>query len=201
MHESLIKYINSYTSTPLTDSEAELIKNTFVPKKIRKKQYLLQEGQVCKHSAFIVSGAMRQFTVDDKGVEHIVRLLIENWWAVDRESFVMLTPSVYNIDAWEDTEVLLVTKSDSLNLIDQIPVLAEWTRKLDEQHAFAAQKRLSATISLSAEKRYADFANTYPEFIQRFPQHMIASYLGVTKETLSRVRHSARPQGPMGRAL
>ena len=191
MHDSLIKHINSYTSTPLTDSEEDLIKNIFVPKKIRKKQYFLQEGQVCKYSAFIVKGAMRQYSVDDKGAEHIVRLSIENWWAVDRESFVMLTPSVYNIDAWEDTEVLLITKSESLVLLDQIPVLAEWTRKLDENHAFAAQRRLSASISFSAEKRYSDFANTYPEFLQRFPQHMIASYLGITKETLSRIRHQS----------
>ena len=151
----------------------------------------MQEGQVCKYSAFIVKGAMRQYTVDDKGVEHIVRLSIENWWAVDRESFVMLTPSVYNIDAWEDTEVLLITKSDSLDMLDQIPVLAQWTRSLDEHHAFAAQKRLSASISFSAEKRYSDFANTYPEFLQRFPQHMIASYLGITKETLSRIRRQS----------
>jgi CRP-like cAMP-binding protein len=191
MHESLIKYINSYTSTPLTDSEAGLIKNAFVPKKIKRKQYLLHEGQVCKHSAFIVKGAMRQYSVDDKGVEHIIRLFIENWLAVDRESFVMLTPSVYNIDAWEDTDVLLITKSDSLELFNQIPVLTEWARKLDEHHAFAAQKRLSASISFSAEKRYSDFVNSSPELLQRFPQHMIASYLGITKETLSRVRHQA----------
>jgi CRP-like cAMP-binding protein len=103
----------------------------------------------------------------------------------------MLTPSVYNIDAWEDTEVLLITKSDSLDLLDQIPVLAEWTRKLDEHHAVAAQRRLSASISFSAEKRYSNFANTYPEFLQRFPQHMIASYLGITKESLSRIRHQS----------
>lgn len=191
MHEFLIKHINSYTSTPLTDSEIELIKNTFVHKTIRKKQYFLQEGQVCKYSGFIVKGAMRQYSVDDKGAEHIVRLSIENWWAVDRESFVMLTPSVYNIDAWEDTELLLITNSDSLEMRNQIPILAEWTRKLDENHAFAAQRRLSASISFSAEKRYADFADTYPEFLQRFPQHIIASYLGITKETLSRVRHQS----------
>ena len=191
MHESLIKHFNSYTSTPLTDSETELIKNTFIPKKIRKKQYFLQEGQVCKYAAFIVKGAMRQYSVDDKGAEHIVRLLIENWWAVDRESFVMLTPSLYNIEAWEDTEVLLVTYSDSLAMLNKIPLLTEWTRKLDENHAFAAQRRLSASISFSAEKRYSDFAGTYPEFLQRFPQHMIASYLGITKESLSRIRHQA----------
>ena len=149
----------------------------------------MQEGQVCKYAAFIVKGAMRQYSVDDKGAEHVVRLLIENWWAVDRESFVMLTPSPYNIEAWEDTEVLLVTYSDSLDMLNKIPLLTEWTRKLDEHHAFAAQRRLSASISFSAEKRYSDFTNAYPEFLQRFPQHMIASYLGVTKETLSRIRH------------
>ena len=189
MHQALIKYFNSYVTTPLSGSEEELIKNTFVPKKIRKRQYFLQEGQVCKYSAFIVKGAMRQYSVDDKGVEHIVRLLIENWWAVDRESFVMLTPSVYNIDAWEDTEMLLLTKPDSLDLLNQIPVLTEWSRKLDERHAFASQKRLSASISFSAEKRYFDLAGTYPEFLQRFPQHLIASYLGITKESLSRIRN------------
>ena len=188
MHESFIKYINSYATTLLTESEIEVINNTFVPKKIRKRQYFLQEGQVCKYSAFIVKGAMRQYSVDDKGVEHIVRLFIENWWAVDRESYVMLTPSVYNIDAWEDTDVLLVTKADILNQISSIPAIVELALKLDENHSIAAQRRLNASISFSAEKRYSDLANTYPEFLQRFPQHMIASYLGITRETLSRIR-------------
>jgi CRP-like cAMP-binding protein len=193
MYESLIKYINSYASTPLTDGEAELIRNTFVPKKIRKRQYLLQEGEVCKYAAFIVKGAMRQYSVDDKGAEHIVRLLIENWWVVDRESYVMLTPSVYNIDAWEDTDVLLITKADFLNRVSTIPAINEMARKLDENYAIASQKRLNATISLPAEQRYSDFTKTYPEFLQRFPQHIIASYLGITKETLSRIRqHSVK---------
>jgi CRP-like cAMP-binding protein len=191
MHESLINYINSFATSPLTDSEIELIKKTFVPKKIRKRQYFLQEGQVCKYSGFIVKGAMRQYSVDDKGTEHIVRLLLENWWAVDRESYVMLTPSVYNIDAWEDSELLLITRADMLNKLNSIPALNEMTRKLDENHAVAAQRRLNASISLPAEKRYAEFANLYPEFLQRFPQHMIASYLGITKETLSRIRRHA----------
>ena len=195
MNEFLINHINSYTSTPLTTDEIELIGNIFIHKKIKKRQFFLQEGQVCKYAAFIVKGAMRQYTVDDKGVEHIVRLLIENWWAADRESFVMLTPSPYNIEAWEDTEVLLVTYSDSLAMLNKIPLLTEWTRKLDENHAFAAQRRVSASISFSAEKLYFDFANAYPEFLQRFPQHMIASYLGITKETLSRVRHSTGSRG------
>src|SRR5437762_9078327 len=115
MHESLIKYIENHSTTPLTASEIEVIKDVFVPKKIRKRQYFLQEGEVCKYSGFIVKGAMRQYSVDAKGAEHIVRLSIENWWAGDRESFVMLTPSIYNIDAWQNTDALLITRADILN--------------------------------------------------------------------------------------
>jgi len=190
MHETFIKYVNSYTTTPLTEGEIEVIKDTFVPKKIRKRQYFLQEGEVCKYAGFIVKGAMRQYSVDDKGVEHIVRLFIENWWVTDRESYVMLTPSVYNIDAWEDTDVLLITKAD-MNQLEKIPAVTQMARKLDENHAFAYQKRVNAAISLPAEQRYSDLAKTYPEFLQRFPQHIIASYLGITKETLSRIRKQA----------
>src|SRR5258705_11925662 len=121
MHEALFNYINSYIKSPLTTTEMKLVKDAFAPKKIRKKQYLLQEGEVCKYVAFIVKGAMRQYSVDDKGAEHIVRLSIENWWASDRESFIMLTPSIYNIDAWEDTDALLITRADQVNLFNAVP--------------------------------------------------------------------------------
>ena len=188
MHESLINYINKYGTAPLTRGEIETIEDVFIPKKIRKKQYLLQEGEVCKYAAFIVKGAMRQYSVDDKGVEHIVRLFIENWWAADRESYVMLTPSNYNIDAWEDCDVLLLTRADFLGRLSSMPAINEMIRKLDEKFAIAAQQRINSSISLSAEKRYFDLLKTHPEFFQRFPQHIIASYLGITKETLSRVR-------------
>jgi CRP-like cAMP-binding protein len=188
MYESLIKYFSSYTTTLLTESEIDLIQNSFIPKKFRKRQYFLQEGEVCKHTVFIVKGAMRQYRVDDKGEEHIIRLSVENWWATDRESLMKETPSIYFIDAWEDTECLLVTKDALLDLIDRIPALAEWIRNLDANFAIASQRRLNAAISLSAEERYHDLEKTYPEFLQRFPQHIIASYLGINRETLSRIR-------------
>jgi CRP-like cAMP-binding protein len=191
MHESLIAYIKRYSATPLTEAEIEVIKESFVPKKFRKRQYLLQEGQVCKHGAFIVKGAMRKYSVDDKGVEHIISLYIENWWPFDRESYVMLTPSAVNIDAWEDTEVLLVTQADFVSRLSSIPAINEMTRKMDDNYSIAAQKRVASSISLSAEERYATLIKTYPEFLQRFPQHIIASYLGITKETLSRIRSFA----------
>ena len=188
MYEALIKYFNSYTTSPLSEKEIESIESVFVHKKFRKRQYFLQKGEVCKHTAFIVKGAMRQYTVDDKGEEHIARLSIENWWASDRESLMKQIPSIYFIDAWEDTEALLITKDAFIDLIDGIPTLAEWMRNIDVNFAIASQRRLNAAISLSAEDRYHDLEKTYPEFLQRFPQHIIASYLGINRETLSRIR-------------
>jgi CRP-like cAMP-binding protein len=191
MHKSLLAYVNRHATSPLTSEEEAIIVATFQPKKLRKKQYFLQEGNVCKYVGFIVKGAMRQYSVDDKGAEHIVNLYIEDWWASDRESAVMLTPSKYNIDAWEDTELLIVTTADMLEMMEKIPSFGQMTRLMDQRSFIASQRRLNSTISNAAEKRYEEFAANHPQFMQRFPQHIIASYLGVTKDTLSRVRKQA----------
>lgn len=193
MHKNLFKHINKYSETPLTPKEEELIRDCFIPKKYRKHQYFLQEDEICNATAFIIKGAMRQYSVDEKGTEHIVRLSIENWWVTDRESIVTQKPSTYFIDAWEDTEALVASRENMANKILQIPSVSEAFKEMDNKHAFALQHRVNAAISYSAERRYEDLLNTYPEFIQRFPQHIIASYLGITKETLSRIR-KAKPK-------
>ncbi|CAD0000464.1 Crp/Fnr family transcriptional regulator [Flavobacterium salmonis] len=192
MHNNLFDYISQYTNLSLTSEEQALVIDAFQPKKIRKKQYFLQSGDVCKYSGFIVKGAMRQYSVDDKGIEHIVHLYIENYWANDRESFTMLTPSKYNIDAWEDTDLLLITRADMLSLMEKVPALVEMVRLMDERNAIVSQRRLDSALSNTAEKRYEEFVHSHPQFLQRFPQHLIASSLGITKETLSRIRK----QGP-----
>ncbi len=191
MYAALYNYINHYTGATLTNQEQELIKNAFTPKKLRRKQYFLQEGDVCRYLAFVVKGATRQYSVDEKGAAHILQLATENWWIGDRESYLMLTPSIYNIDAWEDSELLLIAKADMHQLYQQVPAIILMARQMDERHSVAIQRRLNAAISFSAEKRYNDFAATHPDFLQRFPQHLIASYLGITKETLSRIRKQA----------
>lgn len=189
MHEAFFDYLKKFSSTPIPEEEKELLRLAFVPSKLRKRQYLLQAGDQSKHFAFIVKGAMRMYTVDDKGTEHIVRLGVENWWMGDRESWVMFTSSLYHIDALENSELLLITRDSALELIKTVPAFCEMTRQLDERNNIANQRRLTSSISGSAEKRYADFIACYPELINRFPQHSIASYLGITKDTLSRVKH------------
>ena len=188
MYESLFKYIKTYSNTVLTTEEEEYVKAAFKPKKLRKRQYFLQSGDVCKYFAFIVNGAMRQYSVDEKGAEHIVQLAVENWWVGDRESYLMLSPSSYNIDAWEDCDLLVIAKADFLALSEKVPALVLMARQMDDKNSIAMQRRLNATISFSAEKRYTDFVQRYPAMLQRFPLHLLASYLGITKETLSRIR-------------
>jgi CRP-like cAMP-binding protein len=188
MYETFFKYIRSKSTTPLTDEDMSLLKSILVPKKFRKRQYLLEEGEVCKHGGFIVKGAMRQYSLDAKGTEHIIQLLLENWWAGDRESFTKETPSLYYIDAWEDTEVLLITKNN-FDAMHRIPAVAKMENIIINSHVAALHSRVRDTISLTAEERYENLMQTHPEFVQRFPQRLIASYLGITKETLSRLRH------------
>src|SRR6218665_2905207 len=118
----------------------------------------------------------------------MVRLGVEDWWMGDRESWVMGKPSVYNIDAWENTEVLLVTKRNIDELLNKTSIIAKMMLQLDERNNIANQRRVTSSISATAEKKYADFAVCYPNLIERFPQHIIASYLGITKDTLSRVK-------------
>ncbi|MET0244912.1 MAG: Crp/Fnr family transcriptional regulator [Flavitalea sp.] len=190
MFEAFLEYLKTFHSVPVTDEEVFLYKEVLAPLKLRKRQYFLQEGERCRYFGFIVKGAMRQYTVDEKGVEHIIRLGVENWWMGDRESWVMNTPSAYNIDAWEDTEMLILTRASALEMISKSPAFVELTRRLDERNNIANQRRLTSSISGTAEKKYTDFLDCYPELVGRFPQHIIASYLGITKDTLSRVRRN-----------
>lgn len=187
MFESLFQYIRRYSESPLTLAEESLIRESLLPKKIKKKDLFLKQGEICEYTGFITKGAMRQYSIDSGGIEHIIQLAVENWWIVDRESYMMKTPSVYNIDAWEDTELLALRHSDLEQLLN-IPAIKEMFWKMDQASYIASQKRLNYSISLTAIERYERLVENYPDFIQRFPQHTIASYLGISKETLSRVR-------------
>jgi len=186
--QALYNYLTTYVSGVISDEDFDNIKSHFTYKQLRKKQFLLEEGEICRSFAFIVKGAIRQYCVDERGIEHTINLFVENWWAGDRESFVTQKPSAYYVDAWESCEVLLITREDTLKLCSQCPAFNELLLKLDERSNIAAQKRITSTISYNAEMRYQEFVENYPFFVNRFPQHIIASYLGITKDTLSRIR-------------
>jgi len=188
MYAQLREYINNGASSIISDEEFKLVEDTFIPKKVKKKQFLLHEGTVCKYMSFIVKGTMRQYTIDPKGNEHIVRFGIENWWISDRDSFTNLTPTKYYIDALEDTELLVATNEKLANLRDCSVQFNKMCQNLDEKNYSASQERIQAMISYTAEERFLHLMDTYPVFIQRIPQAMLASYLGITPETLSRIR-------------
>lgn len=186
MYELLYKKITETIS--LTDEEFDFCKTLFVPKKLRKRQYLLQEGDVCRYTTFVSNGLLRSYTVDEKGTEHILQFAFEGWWMGDLYSFLTEEPSMFNMEALEDCELLLITKPSWELLLDKIPAFERYFRILVQNNLIATQKRLMGTLSETAEQKYTNLIKNFPGCLQRVPQHMIASYLGITRETLSRIR-------------
>ena len=172
----------------LTEEETLLTKSFFIPKKLRKKQYLLQEGDVCKYVAFVEKGILRQYKVDDKGNEHILQFAFEGWWIADHYSFLTGEPSLYNIDSLEDCELLLLTKQAEEQLLEKLPKFERFFRLLLQNNLIATLKRLESSLSGTAEEKYNQLIQSCPTLAERIPQHMIASFLGITPETVSRIR-------------
>jgi CRP-like cAMP-binding protein len=181
-------YIEKTSGKLLSEDDKDLLMEHFQSKKFRKRQYFLQEGNVCKYIGFIVKGSARTFAVDDKGQEHILKLSVENWWLTDFESFYLLTPSRFNIEALEPLEILQSTHSQIEQFLKHIPAFSAMASVINQNYTIAAQKRMLASNSYTAEERYAELIKNYPHFLQRFPQNMIASYLGLSPETLSRIK-------------
>lgn len=171
-----------------TAEELEKVAEAAVLKRVRKRQYLTQEGDVAKNHAFVTKGCLRTYSVDEKGVEHILNFAIENYWIGDRESILTGQPSIYNIDAIEDSEVALISKEKFDQLCSELPAFNNMINSILQKSFLVAQDRIHTFISLSAEDKYLRFLEKFPHLNMRVPQSMIASYLGITAETLSRVR-------------
>ena len=172
----------------LTDEEFEISAKFFEAKKLRRNQFLLNEGDVCTHIGFVNSGCLREYTIDNKGTEHIVQFAIEDWWVSDLNSFLSGKPAEYNVDALQDSEVLLLEKSARDVMLDKCPKMERFFRLLVEANHVATHQRIADSLSASAEERYLKFIKTYPKLFEAVPQNQIASYLGITPQSLSRIR-------------
>ena len=150
---------------------------------------------MCIHLAFVNSGCLREYTVDHKGDEHIIQFAIEDWWISDLNSFLSGHPTTHNIDALQDSDVLLLDKTARENLIESGPTFERFFRLLLEANYVAMHKRINDALSASAEERYLAFMKTYPNLFEQVQQGQIASYLGITPQSLSRIRKELSSKG------
>jgi len=185
--ESLLIYFNQLI--PLNTEEEELVAAKFYPRLFRKRQYVLQEGDICNQFYFVVRGCLRMYKIDEKGSLHILQFAAENYWINDLGSFHGLKPSELNIDALEDTVVLQIGRDDLISIYLQASKFDRIFRVLIENSFVRLQERLLQNISSTAEERYQSFLEIYPHLVNRLSQVQIASFLGITPEFLSRLRN------------
>lgn len=173
----------------LSDEERDYFLSIPRPKTLRKRQYLVQAGDPCRYECFVNKGCLRQYYIDDSGQEHIVMFAEEGWWISDMYGLVTGKNALTNVDALEDSELLLIEKNTFENLLDRYPVFERYFR-IKLQRAFIAhQRRIIENMSLPALQRYTNFAEQYPSFARRLPLKQIASFLGIKPESLSRIRN------------
>ncbi len=172
----------------LSEEEYALVIPLIKTKQFDKGVFLLKEGEICSHSFFVEQGLLRMYALNEEGKENILQFAPENWIVSDRSSLYFKEPSTYYIDTVEKTTVVLLNDT----FINQVATINKNFRKNNEQllqkHIRSLYKRISQLLGVSAKSRYLDFVSMYPDIMLRVPQWMIASYLGVTPESLSRVR-------------
>lgn len=186
LYPEIIKNIQK--SLTLTVEEQQFFTSLLRQKSIRKKDYLLRIGEICRHDSFIVKGCFKVCYNDEKGVERIIKFTPENWWVVDLDSFLHSKPGFYYIQALEDSEVLQLHKSDYDHLHVKIPAFQQYSNERWQQGFIALQQRVLQSQSMTADERFEQFCQKYPGLEQRIPQKLIAAYLGITPEFLSMLR-------------
>lgn len=184
--DALANHINRFTN--LSSSEKELLSEYVQFSKVKNKEYLLKAGQICKANHFVVKGCFRMFSHTDKGTEQIIQFGIDNWWIADYTSFESRQPSLFNIQALEDGVVGVLDRQVQDSLFERVPKLERYFRYVLQRAYAATLMRVHFIFSESGEERYRNFNSCFPEFVQRIPQYMLASYLGFTPEFLSKIR-------------
>ncbi|HEY6901210.1 MAG TPA: Crp/Fnr family transcriptional regulator [Puia sp.] len=186
MYEPLFTHIARYVR--LEESEREILISTLIHKKVPKKELLLKQGQICPGNFFVLSGCLRLYSITKNGTEQILQFAIPGWWLSDYQSFENNIPSEYYIQAVENSELAIIPRSARNELFQKIPLLNNYFRILMQRAYAASLKKMEIILSTTAEERYTQFINDFPEFAQRVPQYMLASFLGFTPEFLSMLR-------------
>lgn len=179
-------YLEQFTD--ISEDQIRMICEAGMERTLRKSQSLLHDGEVWNYNCFIISGCFRLYRFGEDGTDHTMRFGIENWWMTDQESYNNSTPSLYNIEALSKSTVILWTKETWQHLMSAIPALKLFEEGLQARAYEAAQRRIFSLISGSAEEKYIEFQKTYPNVFNKVPLYMVASYLGMSRETLSRIR-------------
>lgn len=172
----------------ISDEEFEEIKKFFDTKDVAKKENLLEEGQICKHHYFVLKGLLRKFFINEKGTEQTTEFAIETWWLTDNFAYENKIPSDFYIQAVEQSTILYISQDNQEKLLTAFPIMERYFRFVYQRAYAAAQRRIQYLFTFSKEEFYFQAVRNHPEFVQRVPQYLIASYLGFTPEYLSEIR-------------
>jgi CRP-like cAMP-binding protein len=185
--QPFLDYIRKYVD--LSGEEETLLLSVLRIRKYRKGQFVVQQGDICRYENFVLQGCLKTFYTDDTGQEHIIMLAIENWWTSDLGSFLTRQPADFNVQCIEDSLLVQLTYESFEQLYKTVPQMERLSRIILQKAFVASQKRLVNNFSMPARDRYLLFRSQYPQIEQRVPQYMIASYLGITREFLSKIRN------------
>jgi CRP-like cAMP-binding protein len=187
MQADLKKHIERYVEIGTEDYT--MLLTYFAVHRVQKKHNLLNEGEICSSNYFVSKGCLRLFFINEKGVEQTIQFALENWWLADYTSLSSQTPSGFYIQAVEKSEVLAIDFLSQEKMLSEFPQMERYFRLVHQRAHAASQFRIKSLYSVSREELYHQFNKRYPEFVQRIPQYLLASFLGFTPEYLSEIRN------------
>lgn len=173
--------------TPLTDEEFNYILSHFTARKLKKRQFLLQQEEKVYNDYYVVKGLLKSFYTNDDGKEHILQFAMEDWWITDYQAYFNQTKATLTIDCIEDVEVMALSLQNRDKICSELHKIEHFFRKKSNAGYVALQRRILSLLNNNAKERYDQLLNLYPSLFQRVPKTLLASYLGVSRETLSRL--------------
>jgi len=184
---SIIQNVSRFIT--LTEEEELLFISLLRMQKVRKKQFIVQPEYVCQYRTYIATGALRSYFIGNDGQEYTIALAVDDWWISDFTSYIYQEPATLFVEAMENSTLIQISYQNEQMLYEKLPKFERFFRLHSQRGAAAIQKRMLSSISKTAEERYEEMQKKYPQFLQRFPQYVIASYLGMTTQFLSRIRN------------